>query len=213
MNASQHVFTSDGRRGVIVGDTYPSRDDPRFVEVRMEDGALLHVPVELLELRQDGAFTLQVGTADIEGQASGADLAGDASSSRRFVLPVVAEELQVGRRVVTTGIVRVQKHVREREEQVDATATHEEVHVERVTVGRLVDAPPAMRNEGDTLIIPVLEEVLVVEKRLRLKEEVRVTWRRVVEPAPTRVVLRDEEVVVERLPPAAEDAEAREAAS
>ncbi len=209
MSDPQHVYTSDGHRGVIVGEASPSRDDPRFLDVLMDDGTRLHVPAELLELRPDGAFNLLVGYAELEGQqttASGRDRpVGDGSAAaagpRRFVLPVIVEELEVGRRAVTTGVVRVQKRVHEREELVDETVTREDVYVERVPVGRMVDAAPAMRNEGDTLVIPVLEEVLVVERRLRLKEEVRVTWRRVVEPAPQRVVLRDEEVIVERQRP------------
>lgn len=206
MSEPQRVYTSDGRQGWIVGETNESRDDARFVEVRMEGGSRLHVPAELLTLRDDGAFDLMVGMAEIEGQTTatpGADLRGSGSTaaqgSRRFVVPVVVEELEVGRRV-TTGVVRVHKRVHEREQLVDETITREDVQIERTPVGRLVDAPPAMRSEGDTLIIPILEEVLVVEKRIRLKEEVRVTWRRAVEPASERVVLREEEVVVERRP-------------
>ena len=45
--------------------------------------------------------------------------------------------------------------------------------------------------------LPVLEEVLVVERRLVLKEEVRVVRTRVTEPASQRVTLRREEIVVE----------------
>lgn len=205
MSEPQRVITSDGHRGVIVGETNPSHDTPRFIEVEMEDGARLHVPAELLELRSDGLYTLRVGMADIEGQAGQSRTVGASpkafTDSRRFVLPVMVEELEVGRRAVTTGVVRVHKQVREREELVDEAVIREEVHVERVPIGQLVDAPPAMRSEGDTLIIPVLEEVLVVEKRLRLKEEVWVTWRRTVEQTPERVVLHEEEVRVERLGP------------
>lgn len=207
MSEGQRVYTSDGRQGLIVGETNEGRDDPRFVEVQMEDGSRLHVPAEMLVLRDDGAFDLMVGMAEIEGRttaAPGADTgagAGATRGSRRFVVPVVVEELEVGRRVATTGVVRVQKRVHEREQLVEETITREDVQIERTPVGRLVDAPPAMRNEGDTLIIPIVEEVLVVEKRLRLKEEVRVTWRRAVEPTAERVVLREEELVVERRPP------------
>lgn len=76
MSDPQHVYTSDGHRGVIVGETNPSRDDPRFLEVQMEDGTRLHVPAELLELRADGAFDLKVGYAEIEGrQATGSERA------------------------------------------------------------------------------------------------------------------------------------------
>jgi stress response protein YsnF len=45
----------------------------------------------------------------------------------------------------------------------------------------------------------VLEEVLVVEKRLLLKEEVRITKRRIETHMPQRVILRREEVAVERI--------------
>jgi uncharacterized protein (TIGR02271 family) len=74
------------------------------------------------------------------------------------------------------------------------------VIVERVPVGRVVEAAPQVRSEGDTMVVPVLEEVLVVEKRLMLKEEVRITLRRVAETSQQRVTLRSEEVVVERDP-------------
>jgi len=65
-------------------------------------------------------------------------------------------------------------------------------------VDRVVAGPVPVRHEGDTMIVPVLEEVLVVEKRLVLKEELRVTRRRVETREPQTVTLRREDVVVER---------------
>ena len=50
--------------------------------------------------------------------------------------------------------------------------------IERVKVDRLVTEPVSQRQEGDTLILPVMEEVLVVEKRMMLREEIRITRRR-----------------------------------
>jgi hypothetical protein len=47
-----------------------------------------------------------------------------------------------------------------------------------VQIDRIVAEPPVQRQEGDTLILPVVEEVLVVEKRLMLREEIRITRRR-----------------------------------
>ncbi|MCA1628121.1 MAG: YsnF/AvaK domain-containing protein, partial [Acidobacteria bacterium] len=61
--------------------------------------------------------------------------------------------------------------VREREEIVDELLLKEAVEVERVIINREVDAPVPVRYEGETMIVPVLEEMLVVEKRLVLKEE------------------------------------------
>ncbi|HZC01649.1 MAG TPA: DUF2382 domain-containing protein [Gammaproteobacteria bacterium] len=75
----------------------------------------------------------------------------------------------------------------------------EEVEVERVAINRIVDRPLPVRHEGDTIIVPLLEEVLVVEKRLVLKEELRITKRQHKTRKPQRVTLRREEVRVERL--------------
>jgi uncharacterized protein (TIGR02271 family) len=203
MSEPQYVYSSDGRRGLIVQDRDQATDDRRILTVRFEDGRLLHVPTELLDLRPDGAFNLVL--SDIElSEAPNATAAGaqaravGADSAERVVLPVVAEELRVDTRRTETGVVRVRKLVHQREEQVDQPVMHEEVQIERVPIGRMVDHAPETRSEGETLIIPVLEEVLVVEKRLLLKEEVRVTRRHIEERGGQTVTLRAEEVVVER---------------
>jgi len=117
------------------------------------------------------------------------------------VLPVVEEILEVRQRRVETGRVRITKLVHEREEEVKAPRVREEVTIERVPLNRLVDAPVSMRQEGDTFIIPVLEEVVVTEKRLMVKEELRITKRRIEEHASQKVLLRREEIMVERLDP------------
>ena len=49
------------------------------------------------------------------------------------------------------------------------------------------------------MIVPILEEVLVVEKRLMLKEELHIRRRQVEESQPQRIVLRTEEATVERV--------------
>jgi hypothetical protein len=49
------------------------------------------------------------------------------------------------------------------------------------------------------MIIPVLEEVLVVEKRLRVKEEVHITRVRKEVHTPTHVTVREETVNVKRV--------------
>jgi len=117
------------------------------------------------------------------------------------VIPVIEETLDVQKRQVETGGVRITKVVHEREEVVNVPRVREEVTVERVTLNRIVDTPVSMRQEGDTLIIPLLEEVTVMEKRLMVKEELRITKRRIEEQASQQVTLRREEVVVERLDP------------
>lgn len=119
----------------------------------------------------------------------------------KIVLPVVREELHVGIEQVDTGRgVRIHKTVTEAPYHIDETLLRDAVEVKRVPVDRIValaDAPSA-RQEGDTLIVPVLEEILVVEKRLRIKEEVHITRTARQEAYADTIVLRTENVSVER---------------
>lgn len=115
-------------------------------------------------------------------------------------IPVVQEELHVGKRVVESGQgVRLHKSVTEEVLRIEEPLARQELEIEHVPVNAWVEgALPVQRQEGDTLIVPVLEEVLVVEKRVRLKEEIRITARRTVDHYSERVVLRSEQVMVER---------------
>ena len=121
-------------------------------------------------------------------------------AAEEVVMPVIQEELQIKKQPVETGRVRVTKRVHEHDELVDVPIVREEVEIDRIPVGRLLDGPVSVRQEGETLIIPVVEEVLVVEKRLRLKEELHVRKRQRQSQTPQRIRLRQEEAVVERLP-------------
>ena len=114
------------------------------------------------------------------------------------VVPAVEETAVVRKERVVTETVRLRKRVHEEEEVLDVPVQTEAIEVERVPVGRWIEAPAEVRHEGDTAVYPVVEEVLVVEKRLRLVEEVRVTRRRTTRRVQERVGLRREEVVVER---------------
>ncbi|QGZ41846.1 uncharacterized protein DUF2382 [Pseudoduganella flava] len=113
-------------------------------------------------------------------------------------VPVSREELEVSTRIVDTGRgVRVTKHVTEQPEEIRETLWHDELDVQRVAVDRVVAEPPPSRYEGDVLVVPVLEEILVVEKRYRIKEELRITRVRRQHEHRETVPLRAEEVRVE----------------
>jgi stress response protein YsnF len=58
--------------------------------------------------------------------------------------------------------------------------------------------PPQPRVEGNVTVVPIVEEVLVVEKRLLVKEEVRITLRDTTERVEVPVQLRRQRAVVER---------------
>ena len=129
-----------------------------------------------------------------------------ASAQDDVVLPVVEERVRTGTRRVSTGVVRVTtRTVAEARELALPPCTSEEVAVERVPIGRVVDAPVPPHVDGDLTVIPVYEEVLV--RQWILKEEVRVRrTRRTVTPPPQTVPLRRTEVAVRRVEPRLPDA-------
>ncbi len=121
------------------------------------------------------------------------------------VIPVIQESLVVDKRTVDKGGYRIFKTVSVREEWVDEPLISQTQHVERRPVGRLLptlDCPPS-RQEGDTLIVSVVEEVLVTEKRLMLKEELHIRQVHSVVREPVKYSLRSEEVVITQLDPGA----------
>ena len=117
----------------------------------------------------------------------------------QIVVPLHAEEVSFAKKRVVTGQVKVGTITKESEHLVEELLEHEHVEVERTAIGRQVDKAPPVREEGDTLIIPVLEEIVVVERRLLLKEEVRVRRTREKQPYQERVVVRKQEAVITRL--------------
>ncbi len=116
------------------------------------------------------------------------------------VLALHAEELAVTRRVVERAVVRVATVTRSHDQMVDETLTQERVEVERIPIGRMVDAMPSVRQEGDVTIMPVVEELLVVERRLLLKEEVHIRRVRTTQQHRETVLLREQEAVITRTP-------------
>jgi stress response protein YsnF len=116
-------------------------------------------------------------------------------------VPVIEEQLAVNTRTVDTGRgVRIHKSVSEHPVSIDEALLRDEVEVRHVPVDRVV-APgqePAVRYEGDTLIVPVLEEVLVLERRVRIKEELHIIRTRREERHQETAVLKSEQVSIER---------------
>jgi stress response protein YsnF len=122
-------------------------------------------------------------------------------------VPLVEERAIVRKRKRLTGGVRVRTVVHEDEQVIDETLRAEQVEVKRVPLDdRWVAAPVPVRQEGDTTIVTLHEEVVVVETRLRATEEVHLIRRQAATcSARKHVTLRREEAVVERLAAAADD--------
>ena len=121
-------------------------------------------------------------------------------------IPLVEERLSVGKRSVESGRVRVKVTVEERQETVTEPLARDDVQVERVPRNERLTEMPHVRLEGSTTIIPVVEELLVVEKALVLVEEIHVRRRTETEMVEIPTTLRSERATVERdSPPTAGD--------
>ncbi len=189
------VHGEEGLRGSATADALTR--ERGAVEVLLDDGRSIVVPISVFEKRGDNTLFLPLRPGDLPTLTGPTRHATEVEAEA--VVPIVAEEAEFTKRTVETGTVRIRKTVREREQVVDQPLYREEVQVERVPVGRPMEGPVEARQEGDTMIIPVVEEVLVVEKKLMLREELRITRRRVEIRDPQAVKLRSEEVEVERL--------------
>jgi uncharacterized protein (TIGR02271 family) len=109
------------------------------------------------------------------------------------------ERLEITKREVERGQVVIRTRVEERDEVVEIALRQEEVTVERVPIGIPVEVAPTVREEDEVLIVPVLEEQLVLTTRLILKEEIRITRRSCIEVVREPVQLRSEQVDIVRL--------------
>jgi len=180
-------------------------DDNEHRLLRLSDGQELMVPRNVLEFQPDGTYQLTVPLKVLRAKASSAHLGAPPetrSLDTEIVLPLIEERLDVNRRKIETGRIRIEKTVEASDSVIDEPLLQERYDVERVAVNRILTEPVETRYEGDTLILPVMEEVLVVEKRLVLREEVRITRTRREIRDPQKHTVRREHLHVERVGPA-----------
>jgi uncharacterized protein (TIGR02271 family) len=189
------VVGAGGVQGTIDTTLWPLDGSKSEVLVQLDDGRQVLVPLEALNRQDDGSYVINLNASELERR----QVMCSTAEGQSLVVPVMVEELDVQKHRVETGRVRISKVVREHEERVDEPLLREEVIIERVPINRFVEEAIPLRSEGDTIIVSLLEEVPVVEKRLMLKEELRITVRRVEARKPTSVTLRSEEATVEHI--------------
>lgn len=115
------------------------------------------------------------------------------------VLPVMEERVEISKKVVEKAKVRLSKTVHEHLESYDIPLSEEQIIVKKVPKNEIVDTiPEGVRYEGDVMIIPVLKEVAVIEKRIMLVEEIHVSKYKYDKTETRQVTVRNEEVQVER---------------
>lgn len=120
------------------------------------------------------------------------------------VIELLEETARIEKRVVEKGRIRVSTRTEVSEQVLRETLRGDAVHVTRVPIDRVIaegETAPQIRHEGGLTIIPVLEEVLVVEKRLVLKEEVHIRHSASDENVEVPVTLRRQRAVIEHVRP------------
>jgi uncharacterized protein (TIGR02271 family) len=132
----------------------------------------------------------------MRGSSGGAQSVTDESG----LLRLLAEEATVSRQVIETGRVRVEKVTRTRDYPIDESLTCTRFEINRVPVGRFVDSMPPIKEDGDLTIVPIVEETVVVERRLMLKEELHIRRVQTSERYQQTVKLRYQTAEVTRIP-------------
>jgi uncharacterized protein (TIGR02271 family) len=165
------VFGREGLSGTVLYPLPASKTEK--ARLQLNNGQIVEVPASLLTRRADGVYEIPLGPGDLAEPVS--DASENQSSTNETVVPVLAEELDIQKQSVPTGGVRVHRRVLENDQTVEMPLRKEHVDVRRVVLNQRVDGPLPVRKEGDTTVIPIVEEVLIVQKQFVLKEEIRVT--------------------------------------
>ena len=187
------VTDRDGVRGFIDVSVEAWTPDRPDTLISLSDGGSVRVPTSLLTQLDDVNYFLSCSISDLQPEVA-------VTSEVVATVPVVEETLEVHKEVHETGTVRVNKTVHVRNEHVEVPLVSQDFEITRVRIDRVVEGVVPVRQEGDTTIYPVLEEVLVVEKRLMLREELHFRVRRTQRVEVHDIALRSEEVTTERSP-------------
>ena len=162
-----NIISEDGRKGRVARRiAWKGQSDQLLIE--FDNGSRLTITEDQLELRKDGTVVLRRKSDHLTNlEFTAVELA----PGEELVIPVAVEYLQVAKRKVVRGVVHVRTRVETREQLVDEPLLHEEITVERTVIDKEIrgEIPKPVEKNG-VLIIPVIEEVLVVTKQLRLKE-------------------------------------------
>jgi uncharacterized protein (TIGR02271 family) len=201
--AAFQVIDEKGVRGTLDLTVVPPQgSESKLVLVRFDDGSQVFADAGTFVEREGGIFSFPGSFSELLAQNQSSKYGSTAfGDNGQIVIPLLAEQLNIARQKVLTGGVRVHKTVQERTETVDEPTLREEMEIQRVAVNRFITEPPAVRYEGDVMIVPLMEEVLVVEKKLVLREEIRINKRSDTLRNPQQYIVRREEVTLEQIKP------------
>ena len=156
------IVDVDGVLGRLRGVEVDEASHPTAV-VELTDGARVRVPFELLHHDAEDAYSLAARWSDFA-------IVSDTSAS----IPLLEQRVTIDVRPAPEKTLRARRRVVSESRVVEVPVWTERIEVEHVPVGEIVAEAPSTRYEGDVLVIPCVEEIPVVEIRLRVREELRV---------------------------------------
>lgn len=185
------VYDAKGERATV--QEIQGADENLTLLLSGEGKRALHVPLSLLERHTEGYYLPLVFNELGDG--------ADGRSEAVHTIPVRQETIEVSKKAVDKGTgVRIKKTIEERNEDVTMQLSHDEIEVEHIPIRKIIPANelPAARQEGDVYIVPVFKEVLVVEKKICLEEEVHIKRIRKQRAETESIPLKSEGVTIER---------------
>ena len=123
------------------------------------------------------------------------------TEQRERRIPIVEERARIEKTMVERGVVSITTSVKESEQLIADALRHQQVDIQHVSIDSEVDSIPRIRQDGDVIVIPIVEERAVIVKRLFLVEELHVRVNTVQETVQIPVTLQSTEVSVERKEP------------
>lgn len=207
VHVGMQVITEDGPLGSVASvprvDTDDATSQNDVIVLASQDNAgpgveeFLRVPHTMIDRVEHDALYLNVDRRSVP-RASAAVAATHRlkASGSKLTVQAWEEVVDVQPRVVERGVVRIQKKIDEFLDEQTVRLRQNEVQVERVPVDEVISDYIEPYMDGDVYVVPVIEEEIVIQRRLRLKEELRV-HRSVVERDETiQTPFRRERVVV-----------------
>ena len=192
------IILSHGRealRSLSSNEKYATTGGSAGTEHYAGTGAGAGVGPGALGATSFGSDRTASGTASTGAFASGTERRLESTGRDEIAVPVAREELEVGKREVSAGEVRVQKRVEEEQVEVPVNLKRERVRVERRSVN---PDRPAMSADfrDETIVVPLRAEEAEVSKRAVVSEEVVIHKDQITEERRVADSVRHEEVDV-----------------
>lgn len=201
----EHEGGFSGWWNSLFGSGHDSDDEERSsYEGALSSGnAVLRATVPEAQVEMASDILNQYGTVDVQGRQTGTST-GTAQTAQTQTtgsgpIQLVEEELQVGKRAVQRGGVRIYSHMVSQPVEEQVRLREEHVNVQRRPVNREISPEEVSALRDQTIEVKEMAEEAVIGKRARVREEVVIGKEATERTETIRDTVRHTEVEVEQL--------------